>query len=300
MKISVVIPSFNQGEYLEATLRSLLEQNYPELELIVIDGGSTDQSVDVIRRYAASLSYWESEPDRGQSHALNKGFAHVHGDIWSWLNSDDLLEPGVLRRVVEVFAQDFEAGIVYGDCVYVGEDGETVIEKFPGEPYSRLRHLAHRFIAQPSCFFRTRMVPPAVREDLHYCMDYDLWLKLAAQGIKFRYVPEVFSRYRLHEQSKSVRALVAMHAEIVEKIYRPILRNGASPDERHAIAQAAGDMIHQLNSLGARTAVLQTLLFRMVEARVLPSWVLLNLGLQAILGPAVVRRVQRWKGAVRE
>jgi glycosyltransferase involved in cell wall biosynthesis len=296
VKISVVIPSFNQGEYLEATLRSLLEQNYPELELIVIDGGSTDQSVDIIRRYAASLSYWESEQDRGQSHALNKGFAHVHGDIWSWLNSDDLLEPGVLRRVVEVFAQDSEAGIVYGDCVYVGEDGETVIEKFPGEPYSRLRHLAHRFIAQPSCFFRTRMVPPAVREDLHYCMDYDLWLKLAAQGIKFRYVPEVFSRYRLHEQSKSVRALVAMHAEIVEKIYRPILRNGASQDERHAIAQAVGDMIHQLNSLGARGPVLQTLLFRTCEARVLPTLTHLNLGLQAVLGPGVVRMVQRWKG----
>jgi len=300
MKISVVTPSFNQGAYLEATLRSLLSQDYPDLELIVIDGGSNDQSVEIIRRYASSLSHWESERDRGQSHALNKGFAHVHGDIWSWLNSDDLLEPGVLRRVAEVFAQDPEAGVVYGDCVYVGEDGETVIEKFPGEPYSRLRHLAHRFIAQPSCFFRTTMVPPAVREDLQYCMDYDLWLGLSARGIRFRYVPEVFSRYRLHDQSKSVRALVAMHAEIVEKIYRPILRNGASPDERDAIAQAAGDMIHQLNSLGARGPVLQTLLFRMLETRVLPSWTLLNLGLQAVLGPGVVRMVQGLKGSVRE
>ena len=299
MKISVVTPSFNQGAYLEATLRSLLSQDYPDLELIVIDGGSTDQSVEILRRYAPSLSHWESERDRGQSHALNKGFAHVHGDIWSWLNSDDLLEPGVLIRVDEVFAQDPEAGVVYGDCVYVEEDGETVIEKFSGEPYSRLRHLAHRFIAQPSCFFRTRMVPPAVREDLHYCMDYDLWLKLAAQGIKFRYVPEVFSRYRLHEQSKSVNALVAMHAEIVEKIYRPILRNGASRDECQAIAQAADDMIHQLNSLGARRAVLQTLLFRTCEARALPSLTHFSLGLQAILGPGMVRMVQRWKGAAR-
>ena len=297
MKISVIIPSFNQGAYLEATLRSLLAQDYPDLELIVIDGGSTDQSVEIIRGYASSLSHWESERDRGQSHALNKGFAYVHGDIWSWLNSDDLLESGVLHRVAEVFAQDPEAGVVYGDCVYVGEDGETVIEKFQGEPYSRLRHLAHRFIAQPSCFFRTSLVRPAVREDLQYCMDYDLWLKLAARGIKFRYVPEVFSRYRLHEQSKSVRALVAMHAEIVEKIYRPILRNGASRDERYAIAQAADDMIHQLNSLGARGPVLQTLLFRIREAGVLPTLTHLNLGLQAVLGPGVVRMVQRWKGA---
>ena len=296
MKISVVTPSFNQGPYLEATLRSLLAQNYPDLELLVIDGGSTDQSVEIIRRYASSLSYWESERDRGQSHALNKGFAHVHGDIWSWLNSDDLLEEGVLHRVAQTFAQDPEAGVVYGDCVYVGEDGETVIEKFPGEPYSRLRHLAHRFIAQPSCFFRTAIVPPAVREDLHYCMDYDLWLSLSARGVKFHYVPEVFSRYRLHEQSKSVNALVAMHAEIVENIYRPILRNGASRDERQAIAQAAGDMIHQLNSLGARAAVLQRLLFRTCEALALPSLAHLNLGVQALLGPGTVRMVQRLKG----
>ncbi|MEO6969963.1 MAG: glycosyltransferase family 2 protein [Chthoniobacterales bacterium] len=296
MKISVVTPSFNQGAYLESTLRSLLAQNYPDLELIVIDGGSTDQSVEIIRRYAASISHWESEKDRGQSHALNKGFAHVHGDIWSWLNSDDLLEPGVLRRVAGVFAENPEAGVVYGDCVYVGEDGETVIEKFPGEPYSRLRHLAHRFIAQPSCFFRTSMVPPAVREDLHYCMDYDLWLQLSARGVKFHYVPEVFSRYRLHDQSKSVRALVALHAEIVEKIYRPILRRGASREERAAIAEAAGDMIHQLNSLGARGAVLRTLLFYLVETRVLPSAALVSLGLQAIVGPGAVRVIQRWKG----
>jgi glycosyltransferase involved in cell wall biosynthesis len=296
MKISVVTPSFNQGAYLEATLRSLLDQNYPDLEMIVIDGGSTDESLEIIRRYAPALSYWESEKDRGQSHALNKGFAHLHGDIWSWLNSDDLLEPGVLQRVADEFANDLEAGVVYGDCVYVGEDGETVIEKFRGEPYSRLRHLAHRFIAQPSCFFRTSMVPPRVREDLHYCMDYDLWLRLAERGVKFRYLPEVFSRYRLHEQSKSVSALVRLQDEIIEKIYRPILRRRASPAERRAIAQAAGDMVHQLNSLGARRPVLRTLLFRLLEARALPTPALVSLGLQAIVGRRATRFVQGWKG----
>lgn len=296
MKISVVTPSFNQGAYLEATLRSLLSQNYPDLELIVIDGGSTDHSVEIIRRYESFLSHWESERDRGQSHALNKGFAHVHGAIWTWLNSDDLLEPGVLQRVAGLFQEHPEVGVVYGDCVYVAQDGETIVGEFRGEPYSRLRHLAHRFIAQPSCFFRSSMVPPAVREDLHYCMDYDLWLKLAARGVKFHYVPEVFSRYRLHEESKSVGALVALHAEIVEQIYRPLLREGASAEERRAIAHAAGDMMHQLNALGARGAVLRTLLFRVLETRVLPPPTLLSLGLQAIVGPRWVRRVQRWKG----
>ena len=140
------------------------------------------------------------------------------------------------------------------------------------------------------------MVPPAVREDLHYCMDYDLWLKLGSRGVKFHYVPEVFSRYRLHDESKSVSALVALHAEIVNEIYRPLLRNGASREERHAIAQAAGDMIHQLNSSGARGAVLKTLMFRALEARVLPTPALIGLGIQAIVGPRAVRLVQRLKG----
>ncbi len=261
----------------------------------MIDGGSTDNSVEVIRRYEAQLSHWESERDRGQSHALNKGFAHVHGDIWTWLNSDDLLEPGVLQRVADLFAQHPEVGVVYGDCVYVAQDGETVVEKFPGEPYSRLRHLAHRFIAQPSCFFRTSMVPPAVREDLHYCMDYDLWLKLSARGVQFHYVPEVFSRYRLHDESKSVSALVALHQEILDEIYRPLLRAGASGEERRAMAQAAGDMIHQLNALGAQRAVLRTLAFHLFETRVLPAPIFFNLGLQALLGPRAVGWVQAWK-----
>ncbi len=295
MKISIVTPSFNQAAYLEATLLSLLAQDYPQLELIVIDGGSTDGSVEIIQRYASSLSHWESARDRGQSHALNKGFAHVHGDVWGWLNSDDVLEPGVLHRVAQVFSENPEIGVVYGDCVYVSADGETVLEKFKAEPHSRLRHLAHRFIAQPSCFFRTSMVPPAVREDLHYCMDYDLWLKLSARGVQFHYVPELFSRYRLHDESKSVSALVALHQEIVDEIYRPLLQAGASLEERRAIASAAGDMIHQLNGLGARAAVLRTLWFHICAARVLPSAPLLGLGAQALLGPRAVHFVQWWK-----
>lgn len=295
-KISIVTPSFNQGAYLEAALRSVLLQGYPDLELIVIDGSSTDQSVEIIRRYEPFLTHWESERDRGQSHALNKGFSHMTGDIWGWLNSDDVYEPGVLSRVARVFEENADAGVVYGDCVYVGADGETVIEKFRSEPYSRLRHLAHRFIAQPSCFFRRSLVPPGVREDFHYCMDYDLWLKTAARGVKFLYVPELFSRYRLHEESKSAGALVALHAEIVDRIYRPLLQSGASREERRAIGRAAGDMIHQLNSLGARGALLKTLLFRVWEARTPPTAALLGLALQALLGPRAVRLIQRLKG----
>lgn len=296
MKISIVTPSFNQAAFLEATLQSLLAQDYPRLEIIVIDGGSRDGSVDIIQRYAEHLAHWESEPDRGQSHALNKGFRRVTGEIWGWLNSDDLLEKDALRKVAAVFAARPEVGVVYGDSVYVAEDGETVVTPFPGEAYAYVRHLAHRFIAQPSCFFRTAMVPPQVREDLHYSMDYDLWLRLARQGVQFYYLPERLSRYRLHSDSKSESALVSMHREIVDKVYRPILKAGASREERRAIAESAVAMAHQFNTLGARADILRALAFHVLEARVAPPPILLNLSLQAIIGPRAVRWVQRLKG----
>lgn len=292
MKISIVTPSYNQGPYLEATLQSLLTQDYPDLEIIVVDGGSGDGSVEIIRRYEAHLAHWESEPDRGQSHALNKGFAHVHGEVWGWLNSDDLLEKGALHAVATAFAEHPEAGVVYGDSVYVAADGETVVGSFPGEPYSRLRHLAHRFIAQPSCFYRTAMVPPAVREDLHYCMDYELWLRLAAKGVQFHYLPQILSRYRLHEESKSVHALSAMHREIRREVYRPILRSGPSRAERQAIGEGVSAMIHQLNAHDARGAVLEALLFLVAEVRVVPSREVCSVGAQALLGPQITRLVQ--------
>src|SRR5262245_17911524 len=124
--ISIVTPSFNQAAFLEETLRSVTAQEYPRVEHIVIDGGSTDGSVDILRRHAAGLRAWVSEKDRGQSHAINKGFAIASGDVLTWLNSDDTLLPGALRAVGETFARRADVDLVYGDFVYTDAAGEPM------------------------------------------------------------------------------------------------------------------------------------------------------------------------------
>jgi len=125
LKISILMPSYNQGPYLEAAIRSVLTQDYPNKELIVIDGGSTDESREIIKRYESELAYWVSEPDRGQAHALNKGLAHATGDIVGWLNSDDCYLPGAFRRVARAFEQNNEVLLVHGDRLMIDGAGRV-------------------------------------------------------------------------------------------------------------------------------------------------------------------------------
>ena len=129
-KVSIVTPSFNQASFLEQTLRSVLEQDYPNLEYIVIDGGSTDGSVEIINKYADQLAYWQSQPDQGQTDAINQGFAHATGEILAWLNSDDLLLPGAVSAAVRALEEHPEAAMVYGDALLINAQGKT-IGKFP-------------------------------------------------------------------------------------------------------------------------------------------------------------------------
>ncbi|HEY3083364.1 MAG TPA: glycosyltransferase family 2 protein [Chloroflexota bacterium] len=203
--VSVVTPSFNQGRYLEETLRSVLDQDYPNVEYIVIDGGSTDDSVEIVRRYADRLAFWVSEPDSGQSEALNKGFARSHGQIMAWLNSDDVYTPGAIRRAVEAFRLHPDAAVVYGDCEYIDAQGRFV-RPDRSKPFRRADALrgGHHF-SQPAAFWRRfawETVGP-LKTQYHYCMDLDLWMSMAAH-YDFVYVPELWARYRLHETSKTV------------------------------------------------------------------------------------------------
>ncbi|WP_322508462.1 glycosyltransferase family 2 protein, partial [Anaerolinea sp.] len=124
--VNIVTPSFNQARFLEETMLSVLHQDYPHIEYIVVDGGSTDGSVDIIRRYADRLAWWVSEPDRGQTDAINKGFAHAHGEILAWLNSDDTYQPGAVRAAVEALEKHPEAAMVYGDAHYIDENGRVI------------------------------------------------------------------------------------------------------------------------------------------------------------------------------
>lgn len=203
LKISIVIPSYNQGCFLEETLQSVLDQSYNSVEVIVIDGGSQDQSQEIIRKYEDKLTYWISEPDTGQSDAINKGFAQASGDIITWLGSDDLLLPGALQTVSDAFTQYPDTSLVHGDTVYLYSSGKRVKAKISsnGFPYKYLSGMA---FAQPSSFFRRSSLEKVsfLDETLHYGMDYDLMVRLFDFG-KTQQLSTFLSVYRYHPQSKS-------------------------------------------------------------------------------------------------
>jgi glycosyltransferase involved in cell wall biosynthesis len=205
--VSIVTPSFNQARFLEATMRSVLEQDYPKIEYIVIDGGSTDGSVDIIKDYDDQLTYWVSETDQGQTDAINKGFARTTGEILAWLNSDDTYEPGALAEAVAFFQKNLEVGMVYGDANFIDAEGR-VIGRFNAQQTS-LRRLQRGgvYIPQQSAFWRAnlwRQVGP-LDPSFYFAMDYDLWVRLA-RITDIRYTPQLWANFRLHGDAKTIAA----------------------------------------------------------------------------------------------
>ena len=205
--VSIITPSYNQARYLEATVRSVLGQDYPNLEYLIVDGGSTDGSVEIIRKYADRLAWWVSEPDKGQTDAINKGFARARGEILAWINSDDTYEPGAVAAAVKYFQDHPEAGLVYGDTHFIDEDGR-VIGKFAARQtdYLRLRR-GYVHIPQQAAFFRAdlwREVGP-LDPSFYFAMDYDLWVRLAARA-PIHYTPQHWANFRLQADAKTITA----------------------------------------------------------------------------------------------
>lgn len=181
-RISIVTPSYNQGQFLEKTILSVLDQGYPDLEYVIIDGGSSDNSVEIIRRYEKYLKYWISEPDRGQSHAINKGFDHVTGDLLAWLNSDDCYAPGALHVVAEMYRANPAAGAIVGAGDMVDVEGKVLFEATRASiSLESIYNWFDEFFLQPSCFFRKDVWEACgpLDEKLEYAMDVDLWIKIA-------------------------------------------------------------------------------------------------------------------------
>jgi len=204
--VTIVTPSYNQGQFLERTILSVLSQDYPNIEYIVMDGGSKDNSAEIIRKYSDRLHYWVSERDKGQSDAINKGWKMGTGVYCCYLNSDDELAPGVISDVVKVFQENPNTGIVYGDCTFVDADN-NVIGEGKGHQTTFKRLLVHGqmpAIAQPSSFYRMDLVRKVnyIDESLHLAMDYDLLLKLSRISA-IVYIPKVLSLFRLHGNAKS-------------------------------------------------------------------------------------------------
>jgi glycosyltransferase involved in cell wall biosynthesis len=207
MLVSVVTPSYNQARYLEETIRSVLDQDYPEIEYIVMDGGSTDGSREIIEHYAHRLGGWVSEKDGGQTDAINRGFGRARGDVLAWLNSDDTYNPGAVREVVEYLQAHPQVGMVYGNANFINEKGQ-VIGRFPSAQtdYRQLRQ-GYVHVAQQASFFRAeywRKVGP-LDPSFYFAMDYDLWVRLAAVTT-LQYLPRTWANFRLHGDGKTIAA----------------------------------------------------------------------------------------------
>lgn len=219
--ISIVTPSYNQGQFLEETITSVLEQNYPNLEYIVMDGGSTDGSADIIRRYADQLHHWVSEPDQGQSDAINRGFQRASGEILGWINSDDYLEPRSLETVAKYFVEHPECDVLNGGCRRVDacgrELGDQPVRTLHGSVASALAAWTETWFAQQSTFWRADLWNDVGGLDaaLHYAMDYDLWHRFAARTT-FHVIPEVLANYRFHDDAKCSAGWGAAVAELLE------------------------------------------------------------------------------------
>lgn len=201
--VSIVTPSFNQARYLEAAIQSVLGQDDPRLEYIVVDGASTDGSVEIIRKYANQLAYWVSEKDSGQAEAINKGMARAQGEIVAWLNSDDTYLPGAVGAAVRTFERNPDVLLVYADMLAVDERGQTINElKYRQLTLEDL--LCFQIIGQPAVFMRRAAFEKAGGLDtsFHFLLDHHLWIRIAAQG-RILHVPQTWAAARYHAEAKN-------------------------------------------------------------------------------------------------
>jgi len=205
-RISVIVPSFNQAKYLEMTLRSIIDQNYPELELIVIDGGSKDESPDIIHRYQKKMKFWCSEPDGGQAQGIIKGMSHATGEILCFLNSDDLFEPGVLHEVGEYFSQHSDVDAVYGNSLWIDADGNPLRQQ-KEIPFNRFIWLhTYNYIPGMSMFWRRTIYDGVggLNPDFQLAFDADLWIRISDHGT-IKHVARQWSRMRFYPEQKNRR-----------------------------------------------------------------------------------------------
>ncbi len=202
-KITIITPSLNQGVYLESTIRSILDQNYPNLEYFVIDGGSTDASVDIIKKYEDQIDYWVSEKDHGQSDAINKGIRRATGNIITWVNSDDMLQPGILSKITKYF-NDRDVGLIFGKTISFGDNMLEKISNYDLYDFDA-KLLGCVAFPQPASFFRASILEEQglLDESLHYGMDYDLFVRIAL-NYQIRPIDEIVSLNRYHPESKSI------------------------------------------------------------------------------------------------
>ena len=223
--LSIVTPSFNQDNFIEETIRSVLLQGYPNLEYMIIDGKSTDKSLEIIKRYERWLTFWVSEPDSGQSEAINKGWRRSKGEILAWINSDDFYEANALEKIALFFLKYKDTDMIYGDCNIIDERG-NFIKNAPTQEFCINSLVTNKwFIPQQSTFIKRKVYEGIgeLNEKLHLVMDWEYWLRIALNNCKIKYYPELLSNFRVYAYAKTSSQSVLSGKEklfVLNSIYK--------------------------------------------------------------------------------
>jgi glycosyltransferase involved in cell wall biosynthesis len=220
--VTVVTPSYNQGRFIRQTIESVLSQDYPRLEYLVIDGGSTDDTVAILDSYRDRL-FWISQPDNGQGHAINKGWRQAKGEVLAWLNSDDVYLSGAIGKGVDHLLRNPTIGMVYGEAYHIAEDG-GLINRYPTEPFNASRLHDTCFICQPATFIRRTVLEDVgyLDESLNFCLDYDLWIRISKK-YSVGHLSDYLAKSRLHSECKTMKERLAIYQEalgVLKRHYR--------------------------------------------------------------------------------
>jgi GT2 family glycosyltransferase len=284
--VSIVTPSYNQVPFLEQTMRSVLEQDYPSLEYIVVDGASSDGSVEIIRKYSDRLAWWVSEKDKGQGEAINKGLARAKGEIVGWINSDDYYLPNAVSSAVKIFERNPDVVLVYGDMLAVDQTGETTnVLKY--SQYSLEDLLCFQIIGQPAVFFRRDAYEKAggIDTTFHFMLDHHLWIRIAEQG-KILHVPQIWAAARYHPLAKNRSKPVEFGIEALRILdwmkTQPELSPMLARVEKRARASALRVNARYLLDAGQSAAALRAW-FQALFIHPPTAWKRLNIFVSAIL-----------------
>lgn len=219
-RITLVTPSYNQSIFLRETIDSVLNQAYPNLEYIIVDGGSTDHSLDIIREYQDRIAWWVSEKDSGQSEAINKGFVRGTGELLGWINSDDILLPGCLHEIANCYLKKNKPDLIHANCIYIDQRG--TVTRFVPVPKQTRFFLNHGVWFAPSqtSFFKKTLLREVGYLDLRYhlAMDLDIWLRMLNAGAKVAYIPKYLGAYRFHPTSKTVKSIRSQPSKTKENL----------------------------------------------------------------------------------
>lgn len=299
--VSIVTPSLNSATWIKATIESVLTQDYPRLEFIVMDGGSTDETHAILRSFADRLT-WYAEPDSGISQAVNRGWARSRGEILAWIGSDDLYRPGAVAAAAAALTAQPATTAVYGNCDVIDAQGR-VVGRVPTGPFDRGRILGWNYLAQPAVFMRRTALARAgwLDESLYNVMDHDLWIKLARQG-DMAYVPMTWAAVRVHSQTVTNRQIRRAGEETVRIVTRavndPALPAAWQPLRMHALGEAnlrAGMCFYAASDLPQARAYLRQAVRcapgLALDGRFVRTW------FSSWLGVRLIARLRSWRRA---